>query len=276
MQTVSAKGATIPALGFGTYLLKGGEARRMTEYALSIGYRHIDTAQMYGNETDVGAGITASSVPRDEIFLTTKVWPDQFRDGDLQKAAADSLKKLATDAVDLLLLHWPNPQIPLAETIGALNDVKNKGMAKHIGISNFTTPLMAEAIGLSDAPLVVNQVEYHPYLSQATLLKALRQQDMALTAYSPLARGSIAKDKTLQTIAADHGKTAGQVALRWFMQQPQVSAIPKAASEAHAQANLAIFDFALSETEMALISALANPSGRLVDPTGMAPAWDED
>ena len=229
-----------------------------------IGYRHIDTAQMYGNEAEVGAAVASSGVPRDEIWLTTKIWPDHFRDGALQRAAETSVRRLGT-APDLLLLHWPNPSVPLAETVRALNDAKRRGLARHIGISNFTVALIQEALARSEEPLIADQVEYQPYLSQAAVLEELRANGMALIAYTPLAHGRVFADPTLARIGARHGKSPGQVTLRWLIQQDGVAAIPRSSREAHAEANLAIFDFALSAAEMAEISALAHaarPSGR--------------
>jgi diketogulonate reductase-like aldo/keto reductase len=245
----------------------------MVGYALDIGYRHIDTAQMYDNEREVGAAIAASAVPRDEIWLTTKIWPDTFRDGALQRAAQESVRRLGT-VPDLLLLHWPNPSVPLAETMRALNEAKRRGFARHIGVSNFTVALIQEALALSEEPLIVDQVEYHPYLRQDAVLEELRARDMALIAYSPLAKGRVFGDPTLKRIGARHGKAPGQVALRWLIQQPGVAAIPRSSREANAKANLEIFDFALAEAEMAEIFALAHPGGRQIDPAGMAPRWD--
>jgi diketogulonate reductase-like aldo/keto reductase len=270
---VEAHGARIPALGLGTFRLEGDIARRMVGYALEIGYRHIDTAQMYGNEAEVGAAIASSGVPRDAIWLTTKIWPDNFRDGALQRAAETSVRRLGSP-LDLLLLHWPNPSVPLAETVRALNDARRRGLARHIGISNFTVALIREAVARSEDPLIVDQVEYHPYLSQAAVLDELRANGMALVAYSPLAKGGVFDDPTLARIGARHGKNPGQVALRWLIQQQGVAAIPRSSREAHAKANFAIFDFALSNAEMAEIAARARPDGRQINPTGMAPRWD--
>jgi diketogulonate reductase-like aldo/keto reductase len=270
---IEAHGARITALGLGTFRLEGSTAQRMVGYALEIGYRHIDTAQMYGNEAEIGAALASSGVPRDEIWLTTKIWPDNFRDGALQRAAENSVQRLRT-VPDLLLLHWPNPSVPLAETVRALNDAKRRGLARHIGISNFTVALIREAHALSDEPLIVDQVEYQPYLNQDAVREELRAHGMALIAYSPLAHGRVFDDPTLARIGARHGKNPGQVTLRWLIQQDGVAAIPRSSREAHAQANLEIFDFALSETEMAEIAALAQPDGRRVDPAGMAPCWD--
>ncbi|SLN64909.1 aldo/keto reductase [Oceanibacterium hippocampi] len=273
MQTISVQGISIPALGFGTWRLAGKEATHLVRSALEIGYRHIDTAQMYGNEAEVGRGIAESGIARDDIWLTTKIWPDNFADGVFQKAAAERLALLKQPYVDLLLLHWPNAEIPLAQTIRALNEVLASGLARHVGISNFTTRLIDEAAALSDAPLVMNQVEYHPYLDQSAVLGTLARHDMALTAYCPIAQGKIFADPVLAEIGEKHGKNAGQIALRWLLQQDRVAAIPRTASEDHARSNFDIFDFRLSDPDMRRIHALARPDGRLVKPD-FGPDWD--
>ncbi len=276
MYGVEAHGARIPVLGFGTWELRDGLAVRMVEAALGIGYRHIDTAQMYENEREVGTAIRTSGIDRREIFLTTKVWPDRFRDGDLQRSVEESLERLGLDAVDLLLLHWPNPAVPLAETIAALNDARARGLTRHIGVSNFPTGLMREALRLSEAPLVTNQVEYHPFLSQKRVLRACREAGMALTAYCPLARGRVFGHPVIERIAARHRKSPAQVALRWLVQQEGVVAIPRSSKPEHARANFEIWDFSLDGREMAEISALARSGGRIVDIAGLAPDWDAD
>jgi diketogulonate reductase-like aldo/keto reductase len=276
MHSVTANGADIPALGFGTWELRGSTAQRLVEAALRLGYRHLDTAQMYGNEAEVGAGLRASGLPRGEAFVTTKIWPDRFRAGDLERSVDESLRRLRLDAVDLLLLHWPSREVPLPETMAALNRVHAAGKARHIGISNFTTAMIEEAVRLSAAPLVTNQVEYHPMLSQRAVLESCRRHGMALTAYCPLARGRVFHDPTLRRIAERHGRGAGQIALRWLVQQQGVVAIPRSSSEEHARSNLAVFDFALSGAEMAEIAALGAPAGRVVDVAGVAPRWDAE
>jgi 2,5-diketo-D-gluconate reductase B len=273
MIEIQAHGARIPALGLGTWQLSGALARRMVGYALGIGYRHVDTAQMYGNEAEVGAAVAGSGVAREEIWLTTKIWPDQFGAAALKRAAEESVRRLGTEP-DLLLLHWPSPSVPLAETIPALNEVKQRGLARHIGISNFNVTLIREAVALSEAPLIANQVEYQPYLSQAAVLEEVRARGMALIAYSPLARGLVFEDRTLAEIGARHGKSAGQVALRWLIQQDGVAAIPRSSREAGVRMNLEILDFELTEEEMAAIFALAHPGGRQVNVAGVAPRWD--
>jgi 2,5-diketo-D-gluconate reductase B len=273
MNFVEAQGARIPALGLGTWQLSGAVARRMVGYALGLGYRHIDTAQMYGNEAEVGEAIADSPVPRDAIWLTTKIWPDNFRAAALKRAAEESVRRLRTEP-DLLLLHWPNPSVPLEETLGALNEAKRRGRARHIGISNFNVDLIRDARALSQEPLIANQVEYQPYLGQAAVLEELRANRMALIAYSPLAKGRVFDDRTLARIGERHGKSPGQVTLRWLLQQDGVAAIPRSSREAHAKANLEIFDFELSDGEMGEISALAHAGGRQVDFPGYAPRWD--
>lgn len=273
MIIVEANGARMPAIGFGTWDLPKDRVQALVEHAIGTGYRHVDTAQMYGNEKEVGAGIRASGVTRDAIFLTTKIWPDLFRADDLRRAAGERLKLLGVESVDLLLLHWPAKDVPLAETIGALNAIREAGEAKHIGVSNFTAALVEEAVDLSAAPLVTNQVEYHPFLSQEKVLKALRAHGMALTAYCPIARGKVLGDPVISEIADAHGRTATQVTLRWLVQQKNVVAIPRSSNEARIAENLAVFDFALTDDEMRRISALGSPKGRLVN-GAYAPEWD--
>ncbi len=269
-------GARIPALGFGTWELSGVLCRRMVEVALEVGYRHIDTAQMYGNEREVGEAVRASGLARSELFVTTKIWPDRFRRDPLLRSAEDSVARLGLGPVDLLLLHWPNPAVPLAETIAALNEARARGLARHIGVSNFPTSLLEEALALSESPLVADQVEYHPFLSQRRLLAFCRARRIALVAYCPLARGRVFGHPLLRRIAARHGKDEGQVALRWLIQQQGVAAIPRSSRADHIRRNFAIWDFALSEEEMRAISALGHPRGRIVDIDGLAPAWDPE
>ena len=273
MASVEANGARIPAVGLGTWQLTGETARRAVEAALATGYRHIDTAQAYGNEREVGQAIRASAIPRDEIFLTTKVWWDRFRAGDLQRSAEESLRRLAVDAVDLLLLHWPNPEVPLEETLQALCEVKRRGMARHIGVSNFPVALIEQAVRISPEKLVTNQVEYHPFLDQSPVLAACRTHGMALTAYSPLARGEVFRSEVLKAIAQERGKTPSQIVIRWLIQQEGVVAIPRSSSPEHVRANFDVFDFELGAEEMQRIAGLARPDGRMVDPD-FAPDWD--
>jgi 2,5-diketo-D-gluconate reductase B len=275
MHDVTANGATIPALGFGTFRMDGPDVLRMVPHVLKLGYRHIDTAQVYGNEAEVGEGIAASGVARADVFLTTKVWVDKYRHDAFLRSVDESLRKLRTDHVDLLLLHWPNEEVPLAEQIGALNEAKSSGRVRHIGVSNFNRALMAQAVRLSDAPIVTNQIEYHPYLSQKVMLDAARGAGLSVTAYYAMADGKVFADPVLKEIGARHGKSVAQVVLRWLVQQDGVVALSKTVGEARAAENLAVLDFALSAEEMAAIHALARPDGRIVSPAGLAPAWDE-
>lgn len=271
MHYITLQNRKIPALGFGTYKLTGGDCTRAVRQAFDIGYRHIDTAQIYDNEEAVGDALPA--LPREEIFLTTKVWTENVRDGDLQRSVDDSLKRLKTDYVDLLLIHWPVADVPLRDQMRALASVQQAGKAKLIGVSNFTVAMMRECVETLGVKLINNQVEYHPFLSQRAVLDYTRKHGLFVTAYSPLARGGVDGHPALQEIAGRYGKSAGQVTLRWLIQQDHVAAIPKAASEKHMRANFEIFDFALTEDEMQSIHALARPDGRLIDPD-WGPEWD--
>ncbi|AYG68480.1 MULTISPECIES: aldo/keto reductase [unclassified Rhizobium] len=274
MKIVSANSASIPALGFGTFRMPGSDTERMVAHVLGNGYRHIDTAQIYGNEAEVGDGILRSGITRVDLFLTTKVWVENYRHDAFIASVDESLKKLKTDYVDLLLLHWPNDTVPLAEQIGALNEVAKAGKVRHIGVSNFNRALMHEAVRLSDLPLVTNQVEYHPYLDQSPVIKTAAGLGMSVTAYYAMADGKVLSDPVLKDIAGRHGKSIAQIVLRWIVQQGLI-VLSKTVSEARAAENAAIFDFALSQEEMAEIHALAQPSGRIVSPDGLAPIWDE-
>jgi 2,5-diketo-D-gluconate reductase B len=262
-QSIEANGARIPLIGLGTWDLRGKSCARMVEEALRLGYRHIDTAAMYRNEEAVGEGLRASGIRRDEVFIATKVWSSDLRARDFERSAKESLDKLKLDSVDLLLIHWPNPSIPLKETIGALCKMKREGLARHIGVSNFTVALIEEAKKLSTEPLVNNQIELHPYLDQSKSIAASRQAGMAVTAYSPIARGRVKGDALLSRIGKAHGKTAAQVCLRYLVQQ-DIIVIPKTSRPERLQENSAIFDFKLAPAEMKEIAALASPHGRIV------------
>ncbi len=254
--------------------MPGSDVLRMVPAALKLGYRHVDTAQIYGNEAEVGEAIANSDVARGDVFLTTKVWVDKYRHDAFVRSVDESLKKLKTDYVDLLLLHWPQSDVPLAERIGALNEVRDAGKVRHIGVSNFNTALMAEAVKLSKAPIVTNQVEYHPYLDQSAVLDAARKAGMSITAYYAMADGKVIDDPAIKAIAAAHGKSAAQVVLRWLVQQQGVVALSKTVSAERAKANFDIFDFELSNDEMQALHALARPNGRIVNPGHLAPKWD--
>jgi 2,5-diketo-D-gluconate reductase B len=264
----------IPTLGFGTSELRGETAIRIVQHALNVGYRHIDTAPVYDNEREVGQALRSSGIPREEIFVTTKVWIDSFHTAALQKSVEMSLRRIDLNILDLVLLHWPNPKVPLEETIKSLNLVKRRGLVKHIGLSNFTIDLMIQVMACSEEPLVANQVEYHPFLNQQRLLEGVRAHGMKLVAHTPLARGTVFHDSVLQSIAKSHGKSAGQVALRWLDQQPGVVAIPSSKNPGHVCENWNVFDFTLSNEEMERIYALSRPNGRILNWEGFAPKWD--
>ncbi len=271
---VEANGADIPAIGCGTWPLKGQECISAVHAALDAGYRHVDTAAMYANEQEVGEGLRSHGIARDDVFVTTKVWYDQIGDGDLQRSAQDSLQRLGLDDVDLLLIHWPNADIPLAESIGALCDARRRGLARNIGVSNFTAAMVNEAVSLADEPLCANQVEYHPFLSQNAVLSTCRDHGMAMTAYAPIARaGALFEQPVIRNLAQQKGRTEAQIVLRWHIQQANVVAIPKSANPDRIRSNLDLEGFELSDDEMASISGLAKPDGRTIMPE-WAPQWD--
>lgn len=271
-----ANGARIPAIGLGTSRLRGADCLRAVETALSIGYRHIDTAVMYGNETEVGQSIRTSGLPRDELFITTKVLPGDIGAGDLQKSARDSLKRLGLDQVDLLLIHWPNKAIPLSTSINALCDARKQGLARHIGVANFPSAMLDLATRLAAGhgeKLAANQCEYHPRLDQTKLLAACRAHGVAFVSYCPVGQGAFLSDPAIVSIARRLGKTPAQVVLRWHMRQPGVAAIPKSSQRHHLVENIEVFDFDLTDSDMKALSALAVPNGRIVRPVS-APDWD--
>jgi diketogulonate reductase-like aldo/keto reductase len=274
MHRVEANGAGIPAIGLGTWTLTGGTATRLVASAIESGYRHVDTAARYENEEAVGAGLRASGVPRADIFLTTKVWPTDIAAGDLQRSVEASLARLGLDHVDLALIHWPSRTVPLAESIAALNEVKDRGLARHIGVSNFTVALIEQAVALSRHPLACNQIEHHPYLNQDRVIAACRRHGMAVVSYSPLARGAdLLAEPAVAAAAGRHGKTPAQIVLRWHVQQQGVAAIPRSSDAGRIARNLDVFDFALEPAEMTAISALWARHGRICD-FEFSPDWD--
>jgi len=269
-EAVEVQGTRVPVLGFGTWLITGADAAEAVRDALEIGYRQIDTARAYENEREVGRGIADSGVPREEIFLTTKVPHDEATADEVERDAEQSLERLGVDYLDLLLLHWPSPDVPLEETLKALTAIRADGRARNIGVSNFPAGLLEQALDI--APVFCNQVEYHPFLSQERLLTVAREKDVLITAYSPLAHGQVPDDPTLNRIGDDHGKTAGQVALRWLLDQDHVSPIPKASSHERRVENFQVFDFDLTPQERQEIDALPKDV-RTADPP-WAPDWN--
>jgi 2,5-diketo-D-gluconate reductase B len=274
MHAVFANGAKIPAIGFGTYGMDRRDMLRMIPAALKGGFRHIDTAQIYHNEEEVGECIAASGIPRSEVFVTTKVWVANYPKSRFAPSVEASLRNLRSDYIDLLLLHWPHESVPLAEQIGLLNETVRAGKARHIGVSNFNRRLLEQAVGLSAIPLVTNQVEYHPYLNQSLVIDATRKAGLAVTAYCAMAVGRVLTDPTIAEIAESHGRSIPQVVLRWVIQQDGIVALSRTTNPERIVENLAVFDFELREDEMAAIQTLARPNSRIVNPTGLAPAWD--
>lgn len=268
------QGRTVPSLGFGTWKLYGEACTKAVELALDIGYRHIDTAQIYENESEVGTALQNASIRREDIFLTTKVWMSNVGRKTFASSVEESLRKLKTDYVDLLLIHWPVFDVPLKEQVESLKAVQDSGKAKLIGVSNYPVAMMRETLEDYGVKIANNQVEYHPFLSQKPVLDFARTHDLFMTAYSPLARGAVAGNPTLKKIGEKYGKNEGQITLRWLIQQPGVAAIPKAASAHNIRNNMNIHDFTLSDEEMNDIFALARPDGRLINPD-WAPQWDQ-
>jgi len=272
MQTITANGAQIPAIGLGVMTLKDETCVKAVDAALRMGYRHIDTAQMYGNEREVGEGLRASGVAREAVFVTTKVWHDRLKAGDFERSVDESLARLGLPAVDLLLIHWPNKDVPLKETIDALCRTKRAGKTRHVGVANFTVALTDEAARLASEPLVTNQIEVHPFIDRSKVIAACRRHGLSVTAYCPIARGAVPGDAALARIGAAHGKSPAQVSLRYLVQRGIVP-IPRSARPEHLAENLAVFDFALSDEEMAELDRLASANKRIVNPPH-APQWD--
>ena len=272
MKDIKIKNATLPALGFGTYELEGDIARKLVTSALATGYRHIDTAQMYRNEEAVGKAIKEADVVRAEIFLTTKVLPANLAKKSFLPSVEESLKKLKTDYVDLLLIHWPNAAVPEEAYIEELVKAQEKGHAKLIGVSNHPTALLDKVLA-TGANIITNQVEYHPFLNQDKLYSYLRAHDLTLTAYSPIAQGKVMGNSALKSIGEKHGKNEVQISLRWLLQQDGVLAIPRSSKERNMQSNFDIFDFELTPEEVQQIDKLKQENTRLVNPA-WAPAWD--
>jgi diketogulonate reductase-like aldo/keto reductase len=270
----TAHGASIPAVGFGTSPMTGGMSPETVLAALAAGYRHIDTARKYGTERAVGEAMRASRLPRGDIFLTTKVSHENLRAADFARSVDESLAALGVDYVDLLLVHWPNPAIPVFEVIPSLAKAKREGLARHIGVANFNIGLLDEAIATCPEPLAALQAEYHPYLDQTKLLTATRERGLVFIAYCPLGRGRLFGDPVLADIARARGRSVAQVALRWLLQQ-DVASIPFSSKPERIADNFGVFDFVLSDEEMGRISGLKRSDGRVANPAGRVPGgWD--
>lgn len=272
MQTVTVHGARVPALGLGVFRMSDAEVARVVPAALEAGFRHFDTAQIYANEAALGQALRASGARREDLFLTTKVWVDNYAEDRFAASVDESLEKLGVDQVDLLLLHWPGETVPVPEQIARLNAVRAAGKTRFIGVSNQNLAQFRQSRALSDAPIVTNQVEAHPYLDQRAMAAETREAGAAITAYFAMADGAVPGDPLLARIGAAHGKTAAQVGLRWLVQQGFIT-LSKTANPKRVVENIDIFDFALAEAEMAEIAGLARPDGRIVSPAGLAPDW---
>jgi diketogulonate reductase-like aldo/keto reductase len=266
-------GGKMPVLGIGTFQSQGDVCRNAVKTALDVGYRHVDTASMYENETSVGQGIKDSGVPRDDIFLTSKLKINHLDPDGVRASCENTLRKLNTDYLNLLLIHWPEESVPLADTLGAMADLKKDGKIRHLGVSNFTADWITRAIAAIDEPIFCNQIEYHPFLTQDPVSKLCREKGIGVTAYSPLARGQVVNDQRLQAIGSKYNKSAAQIALRWIIQKPGTIAIPKGTSEEHIRANFDIFDFELEPNDIITIDALEKDH-RLINPD-WAPRWDD-
>jgi 2,5-diketo-D-gluconate reductase B len=271
---ICANGAGIPCIGFGTFGMRGAKLKSLLIHAIRAGFRHIDTAQVYRNEDAVGEAVQTSGIPRDDVFITTKVWVENYTQARFERSVDGSLKALRTDYIDLLMLHWPSSTVPFEEQIARLNALVHAGKVLSIGVSNFNCALLQRAVELSDIPLATNQFEYHPYLNQASLVTATRQAGMAVTAYCAMAVGRVFSEPVLQRIAERYGKSVSQIVLRWLVQQKDVVALSRTEREERIRENLNIFDFSLEEGDMNAIFRLAQQGSRIVNPPGFAPLWD--
>lgn len=272
METIQTQGLAMPRLGLGTYRMQGDICARAVEHALSLGYRHIDTAEMYGNEEGVGAGLAASDVARGDIFVTTKVWPDNLTRDGIRQAMDQSLSKLKLDHVDLYLVHWPSADMDMGTVFETMTALRDEGLTKAIGVANFPVALMKKAVEEIGAPIACNQVEYHVLIDQSKLLSYLRSKSIPLVAYVPLAQGRLADYPGLADIATKHGASAAQIALAWLMDQDGVAAIPKASRHESQQANLDALKITLDDEDRKVIAALPKDQ-RFVQPA-FAPDWD--
>ncbi len=272
MKTITHQGSQLPALAFGTFRMQGEDCANAVKWALEIGYRNIDTAQRYENEQDVGSALEASPVPREEIFLTTKIGMANAASNDVLVSARESLDKLRTDYVDLLLLHWPVPEIPLSETLGAMAELQSEGKTRHIGVANFTVPMIEEAVDRLNIKLFTNQIEYHPLLRQKKLNECIFSHDMILSGHSPIATGRIVENDILKAIGSKYDKTPAQVAIRWQLEQDKVMPIPKSSRREIIAENFNVFDFSLDAGDMEDIEGLPK-NDRGVRPP-FEPDWD--
>jgi 2,5-diketo-D-gluconate reductase B len=272
MQAFKTNGIAIPKLGFGTFRMPGGGCQPVVESALASGYRHIDTAEMYENEEAVGAAIAAAGVPRNDLFVTTKVWHENLAPDAIRRAFDRSLAKLKLDCVDLYMVHWPSKSMDMAAVLRTMTELHDQGRTRAIGVCNFNLPMLKMAIENLGAPLACLQAEYHPFLDQSAMLAYLRTKGLPLVAYAPLAQGRAAQDDALKSIGEKHGASAAQIAIAWLLDQSDVIAIPKAKRPESQRANLDALKITLDDDDRAAIAALPK-NQRYVQPP-FAPDWD--
>ncbi|MGB7221472.1 MAG: aldo/keto reductase [Bradyrhizobium sp.] len=272
MEQLQTQGIGLPRLGLGTFRMQGDTCRTAVESALALGYRHLDTAEMYGNEEAVGAAIAASKIARKDLHVTTKVWNENLAPDAIRRAFDTSLKKLRLDQLDLYLVHWPAPKRNLPAMFETLMKLKQEGRARAIGVANFNIALLKKVVEEIKAPIACNQVEYHVMLDQTPLRKYLAAKSIPLVAYCPLAQGRAASNETLMAIGKKHGASAAQVALKWLLDQDGVAAIPKASRAESQRANLEALNIGLDDEDRQAIAGLPKDQ-RYVNP-GFAPAWD--
>lgn len=249
MEHKTIHGESVPTLGIGTWRMDDETARSAVSTALELGYRQVDTAQLYENETGVGQAIEAADVDREDLFVTTKINPWHRRFDPMVESVSESLEKLGLEQVDLLLIHWPNPLADLESVMAALDEAREQGLTRHIGVSNFGRDRLDRARDLADSPVFADQVQFHPFWPQRELLEYCQQEDIMLTAYSPLAHGGVLSDELLGAVGDRYGKSPAQAALRWVIEHENVVTIPKSTSPAHLAENLELFDFALTDNE---------------------------
>jgi len=272
MEELQTQGISLPRLGLGTYRMQGTVCREAVESALALGYRHIDTAEMYANEDAIGAALSSANVSREELHVTTKVWPENLAPDAIRRAFDTSLKKLRLDFVDLYLIHWPAKGMNLPAALDALMKLKQEGRIRAIGVANFTTALLKQAVEEIKVPIACNQIEYHVMLDQSKVMGYMAEKSIPLVAYCPLAQGRAASDETLTAIGNKHGAAPAQVALKWLLDQKGVAAIPKASRRESQQANLDALKLQLDDEDRKAIAALPKDK-RFVNPA-FAPAWD--
>jgi 2,5-diketo-D-gluconate reductase B len=273
MDFKEVQGVEVPEIGFGTYKLIGKQCGDCVRRALDLGYRHIDTAQFYRNEMEVGQAIRDSHMEREELFVTTKIWHTNMTHSRVLTSTEESLRSLDMDYVDLLLIHWPNLEVDIRETLDAMLILRDQGKALNIGVSNFPIRMLREIVDELNMPIFCNQVEYHPFLGQFDLLDYAAEQDLLVTAYSPLAVGKVTEDELLIKLAEKYNKTPAQIALRWLIEQEQVVAIPKSSTREHIAQNIDIYDFFLEDEDFDAIDEL-DKNRRMINPDGLAPDWD--